>query len=135
MTNIMLNHKIKSLTIILLVVTFFNDCTTSRFISSNNDPQKIGYSLTRKDINKHITIIFNSDESKSGILLSFNDQQLKIFDTEAKMKLDVPYDLIEKIELKQNKYWFLVFFGVIGLGIIVFQIIRGIGEGIEGARI
>jgi len=131
----MLNHKLKSLTIILLVVIFLGDCTTSRFISSNNDPQKIRHNLSRKDINKHIKIIFKSGESKSGILLSFNDQQLKIFDSVSEMKLEVPYDLIDKIELKENKYWFIVFFGIIGLGYIVYGILRALGEGIEGAGV
>ena len=131
----MSNHKLKSLTIILLVGIFLGDCMTSRFISSNHGPQKIRYSLSRKDINKRITIIFKGGESKSGILLSFNDQQLKIFDSKSKIKLDIPYDLIDKIELKENKYWFIVFFGIIGLGYIVYGIIRALGEGIAGAGV
>jgi hypothetical protein len=131
----MRNHKLKSLTIILVVVIFLCDCTTSRFISSNDDPQKIRHHLSRKDINKHIKVFFKGNESKSGILLSFDNQQLNIFDSESKMKLNVPYQLIDKIELKENKYWFIVFFGIIGLGYIVYGIIRALGEGIAGAGV
>jgi len=131
----MLNLKLKSVTLILLVVFVFGDCISSRFILSNQDSQKIKNSLSRKDINKHITIFFKSGESKSGILLSFDEGQVKMFDSSTQKKISVPYEEIDKVELKENKYWFLVFFGIIGLGYIIYGIIGALGRGIAEAGV
>ena len=121
--------------VILTVILLFNRCATTRMIQIDDDSNRIAEKLTKKDLHKHVTVSIKTGGIKNGILTSFNEQVIVIFDSESEKKLDIPYDVIEKIEIKENKYWPLVLLGVVGVFIILYGIFDAIGEGIAGAGV
>ena len=101
-------------------------CTSNRTAYLSDRSSELNQ-LSKKDVLKHATVILKGREIKRGILISYDQQQLILHDRSDK-KLEIPYQVIEKIQIEENKAWIFVFAEVIGLGYLLCIIGEGLSK-------
>ena len=116
----------------LLIIIIFSNCTTTRLIIIEGDSENLQHKVTRKSLNKEVIIYFNDGSQRSGKLKEKTKEGLKIKNQESNKIFEIKYINMKKLEIKERQIPLPIFLGTIGGIVMMYLIVRGYGDAIEG---
>ena len=116
----------------LLIIIIFSNCTTTRLIIIEGDSEELQQKVTRKYLNKEVIIYFNDSSQRSGKLKEKTKEGLKIKNQESNKIFEIKYINMKKLEIKERQIPLPIFLGTIGGIVMMYLIVRGYGDAIEG---